>query len=198
MSQVPIGVPVSPPNTMPNVAEVSASVPAPTRPALSSSGAKASPVAGPPTRVTEPAMTPSSGCSPKPRAMAMPRKFCTKQNSDGEDEEDHDLEAAGPQQREAGAHADGAEEGDAQDRLRGGIELDAEEPVPAHEHEKREEQPAHHGRRNVESVEPGDSLAKLQTHEIEDRGEAQRLQQVELERQHIRRSPHRGDGSRPE
>ncbi len=66
---------------MPKVAEVSARVPAPTSPAFSSSGANASPVAGPPTKVTEPAITPSRGCSPKPRAMAIPRKFCTKQKT---------------------------------------------------------------------------------------------------------------------
>ena len=66
---------------MPNVAEVSASVPAPTSPASSSSGEKARPVAGPPTSVTEPATTPSSGCSPKAWAMAIPRKFWTKQKA---------------------------------------------------------------------------------------------------------------------
>ena len=66
---------------MPAVAAVSASGPAPRRPACSNTGAKASPVAGPPTSVTEPAITPSSGFSPKPSAMAMPVKFCTKQKS---------------------------------------------------------------------------------------------------------------------
>ena len=44
-------------------------------PAFSNNGAKASPVAGPPVRVTEPARTPNSGLSPKGRAIAAPRRF---------------------------------------------------------------------------------------------------------------------------
>jgi len=71
ISQVPTGVPVSPPVMIPKVAEVRARVPAPTSPASSSSGANASPVAGPPTSLTEPAITPINGFSPKPRAMAV-------------------------------------------------------------------------------------------------------------------------------
>ena len=57
----------------------------------------------------------------------------------------------------------------------------AEEPVLADQHQEREQQPAHHRRRNVEPVEPGDPLAELEAHEVEHGGEAQRLQQVQLE-----------------
>ena len=54
---------------------------APATPARSNSGANASPVAGPPVRVVEPASTPNSGCRPKPVATAMPSRFCATANT---------------------------------------------------------------------------------------------------------------------
>ena len=170
---------------MPNVAEVSASVPAPTSPASSSSGEKARPVAGPPTSVTDPATTPSSGCSPKAWAIAMPRKFWTKQKAMAKSRKITHLDAADAQQRQARAHADRAEEGDAQHRLRRRVELHAEKAVPADQHQQREEQPADHGRGNVQPVEPADPLAQLEPHEVEDGREAQGLEQIQFQFEHV-------------
>ncbi len=73
---MPTGPPASPPHTMPNTAEVIASTSAPGRPAFVNSGAKASPVAGPPINVTEPAITPISGFSPSAVATPIPSTFC--------------------------------------------------------------------------------------------------------------------------
>jgi hypothetical protein len=81
MRNVPAGLPVRPPKTMPIVAAASASAPAPASPAVSNTGANAIPVAGPPTRVTDPAITPSNGFSPKARAIPIPMKFWTKQKT---------------------------------------------------------------------------------------------------------------------
>jgi len=64
-----------PPQVIPNVAAVIASVPAPITPAFSKSGAKAMPVAGPPTKVTDPAITPSSGFTPNADEIPIPMKF---------------------------------------------------------------------------------------------------------------------------
>ncbi len=62
---------------MPTMAAATASVAAPGTPAASKSGAKASPVAGPPVSVTDPASTPISGCCPSPHATATPTMFCS-------------------------------------------------------------------------------------------------------------------------
>ena len=62
---------------MPTIAADTASVAAPATPALSNSGANASPVAGPPVSVTEPASTPISGCSPSAHATPAPTTFCS-------------------------------------------------------------------------------------------------------------------------
>src|SRR5688572_25385422 len=59
---VPIGPPITPPETMPTIAAATASVAAPGTPACSNNGANAKPVAGPPVRVTDPASTPINGC----------------------------------------------------------------------------------------------------------------------------------------
>ena len=66
-----------PPATMPTMAEATASVAAPGTPACSKSGANASPVAGPPMRVSEPAITPRRGGAPSARARPTPTRFCT-------------------------------------------------------------------------------------------------------------------------
>ena len=76
MSHVPIGPPMSPPETMPTIAEATASVAADGTPASSNSGANANPVAGPPVSVTDPASTPSSGGWPSSVAMPRPSTFC--------------------------------------------------------------------------------------------------------------------------
>ena len=77
MSSVPTGPPISPPLTMPTIAAATATVAAPGTPACSNAGAKASPVAGPPVRVTEPVRTPNSGCMPSGTASAIPTTFCS-------------------------------------------------------------------------------------------------------------------------
>ena len=66
---------MTPPATMPAVAAATASVAAPGTPACSNSGANASPVAGPPVSVTDPASTPISGCWPSIQATALPTTF---------------------------------------------------------------------------------------------------------------------------
>ena len=77
-----IGPPISPPDTMPIIAADTASVAAPLTPASSKSGAKASPVAGPPVSVTDPASTPISGCSPSAHATPAPTTFCSAAATD--------------------------------------------------------------------------------------------------------------------
>ena len=62
---------------MPAIAAATARVAAPGTPACSNSGAKASPVAGPPVSVTDPASTPISGCCPSIHATALPTTFCS-------------------------------------------------------------------------------------------------------------------------
>ncbi len=66
-----------PPATMPTIADATASVAAPARPAAANSGAKARPVAGPPVSVTDPASTPISGCWPRSWAVPAPTTFWT-------------------------------------------------------------------------------------------------------------------------
>ena len=71
-----MGPPMSPPETMPTIAEATASVAADGTPASSNSGANANPVAGPPVSVTDPASTPSSGGWPSSVATPRPSTFC--------------------------------------------------------------------------------------------------------------------------
>ena len=65
-----------PPATMPTMAAATASVAAAGTPAASNSGANASPVAGPPVSVTDPARTPISGFCPSATATPAPIRFC--------------------------------------------------------------------------------------------------------------------------
>jgi hypothetical protein len=65
-----------PPDTMPTIAAATANVPAAGTPAASKSGANASPVAGPPVSVTDPASTPINGCCPRAIALTIPIRFC--------------------------------------------------------------------------------------------------------------------------
>ena len=104
----------------------------------------------------------------------------------GENEEDRDLGAADPEQRHARHHADAAEERVAEHGLGRGVELKAEEPILSGEHQQGEEHAAHHRRRNVQPVEPAHPLAELEAHEVEHRRDAQRLQEIQLQVQHVR------------
>ena len=82
ISTVATGPPIKPPQTMPAMAEATAIDSAPVTPAFSNRGAKASPVAGPPVSVVEPASTPNSGCKPNPIATAIPSRFWAMANTE--------------------------------------------------------------------------------------------------------------------
>ena len=149
MRHVPIGPPIMPPHTIPTIAAATASVAAPVTPACSKSGANASPVAGPPVSVTEPASTPIRGGTPIAAATTAPIRFCSTATT-VEAEEDRDRRAADPQQRHARAEADRGEERDHQRRLQRRVEADSLMPRDAQRRDReRDQQPADHGRRDV-------------------------------------------------
>ena len=110
---------------MPTIAADTASVAAPGTPALSNSGANASPVAGPPVSVTDPASTPNSGCSPSAIATTAPSTFCSAAAIDATTIITAHQRTAAPQQAHAGAEADRGEEHVLQRRLQRGVEGEA-------------------------------------------------------------------------
>ena len=124
MRRVPIGPPMMPPDTMPTIAEATASDAAPVTPAASKSGANARPVAGPPVSVTEPASTPRSGGTPRAAATAAPTRFCEHRHRLASARNTCHGRAALAQQRHARAEADRGEERDHQRRLQRRVEAD--------------------------------------------------------------------------
>ena len=166
---------------MPAVAAVSASGPAPRRPACSNNGAKAMP-GGRPTH---------QGHRARHHAEQRVLAEAERDGDAGEvlyeaeerrqHQEDQHLDAAHPEQGQAGAHADGGEEGDAQGGLKRGVELDTDAALAEQHHQQREAEPADHGRRDVEPVQPADPLLELDATEVDQSGQAQGLKQVELD-----------------
>jgi hypothetical protein len=99
--------------------------------------------------------------------------------------EDQHLRSADFEQSEARAEADGGEEGDHQRRLERGVELEGQGPGLAQSHrDRREEEAADHGGGDVESIKEPDAAPDRVTHEEQDRGEGQGLDEVELDGLH--------------
>ncbi len=180
--RVPIGPPTMPPETMPTIAEATASDAAPVTPAASKSGANARPVAGPPVSVTEPASTPSSGGTPSAAATAAPTRFCEHGHSARERQEQGDGRAALAQQRHARAEADRGEERDHQRRLQRRVEADGLVAGRAKSRDRdRDEQPADDGRRDVVAGQQPTRGAGGVAGEQHEPRRGQRLHEVELD-----------------
>ena len=182
MSHVPIGPPMSPPETMPTIAEATASVAADGTPASSNSGANASPVAGPPVSVTDPASTPSSGGWPSSVAMPEAEHVLRDGGQRGGDKEDEDQRSADAQQRQARAKADGREKRVLQRRLQRRVEGDRREPALVRDaQDGGHEQAADDRRRDVVPAEQRDPPLDAVADEEHDTGQREGLNQIERE-----------------
>ena len=173
---------MSPPETMPTIAEATASVAADGTPASSNSGANASPVAGPPVSVTDPASTPSSGGCPSSVAMPRPSTFCAMAASVEATKKISDERSADAQQREARAEADGGEKRVLQRRLQRRVEGDGREAALVRDAEDGgDQQAADDWRRDVVPAEQRDPPLDAVADEQHDAGDREGLNQIERE-----------------
>ena len=146
----------------------------------SNSGANARPVAGPPVSVTDPASTPISGCWPSGLRRHGADDVLDHGDHRREQEEEHHLRPADPQQRQAGAEADGREERDHQRRLQGRVEGDERPSRPrGHGDQQRHQQPADDRRRQVVARQQRHERADAVADEQDDAGEREGLDEIE-------------------
>ncbi len=113
-----------------------------------------------------------------------------------EDEEHQHLEPAGPEQGQAGAHSYRSEEGDAEGGLKRGVQLKVEDPVVQQQDQEGKEKAAEDGGRDVEGIEPANPLPQLDAGEVDQRGQGEGLQQIELELDHPQSKDNPGPATR--